>query len=80
VRGVFEILLSNEAVSEAIITQLFHKNVQGNALPHKNNRPFKVLQIDREARSEIVGHSKLQTELERRIINNMSIHATEARF
>ena len=33
-RGVFEILLSNEVVSEASITQLYHKQVQGDVLTH----------------------------------------------
>ena len=37
-RGVFEILLSNEIVSEAIIIQLFHKHVQRNAHTHIYSR------------------------------------------
>ena len=42
----------------------------------KNNTPFKVTQIDWDARPETVGHSKLQIELEMRIINNMPIQAS----
>ena len=42
----------------------------------KNNTPFKVTQIYWDARPEIVGYSKLQNELEMRIINNMPIQAS----
>ena len=44
-RGVFEILLSNEVVSEASITQLIRKHVPENVHPHIELVSQQVIEI-----------------------------------